>query len=463
MSSLGLGLALHRGDGAIDIPHTAPIMAAVSPTMSRLYAGQAIADVPGFAAMIDPGNFTSAAGGITGISVAFVGDALDAVSTLSEGDSAGFVVTVSDDMGNERVFTAGPVTVEYLANITVTPDNEIAIDINPIAPDGESIEIVVVGTAQYDGTYAPTAGDLRGGPFALAAPSVSGMTNIGDPLTVLDGLWISRTGTLTLTRQWQRDEVDIAGATGPTHVVASADVGAALTVEVTANDGQAAAVVAETLAVDIPVPPNLTATKVLENFTTATNNSNITDTVPTGAAAPGKEVVVLFSFGQSTGTNSPAPTLGGSAPVASGERIYSAAVGTGVYIFDASAGGDLTLDIDPPAQWRSAAWVAYVIEGRLTAAFHTDSDGAYGALDVSADVLDGQVILAAAAGGNFNSTGEFAAVGLTQVYGQDDLHNNKAQRFYAELIGADEPTRPMTLTPSGNGGAAVAITSVVLG
>ena len=68
---------------------------------------------------------------------------------------------------------------------------------------------------------------------ALLAPQVSGSPRVGARLQSTTGTWNTR--GLTFTRQWLRNATPIAGATGTSYVVRTADVGKRLSVRVTAS------------------------------------------------------------------------------------------------------------------------------------------------------------------------------------------------------------------------------------
>ncbi len=72
-------------------------------------------------------------------------------------------------------------------------------------------------------------------PTSTVAPAISGTTTVGSTLTSTHGTW---TGTLPFayTYQWQREGVDIGGATASTYVVVLADVGDDITCIVTATN-----------------------------------------------------------------------------------------------------------------------------------------------------------------------------------------------------------------------------------
>ena len=81
-------------------------------------------------------------------------------------------------------------------------------------------------TIHFSGTgYNNMMSDLVGWfvandvPFLLSDPVISGATTVGGTLTATDGTW--RNGTV-FSYQWQRDGVDIPGATSPTFVTTDA-------------------------------------------------------------------------------------------------------------------------------------------------------------------------------------------------------------------------------------------------
>lgn len=75
------------------------------------------------------------------------------------------------------------------------------------------------------------------GPVNTVAPAITGTAEVGETLTCSTGTWTG-TGTITYARQWQRDGVDIAGATGSTYTLVSADGGASVRCIVTATDDE---------------------------------------------------------------------------------------------------------------------------------------------------------------------------------------------------------------------------------
>lgn len=98
-------------------------------------------------------------------------------------------------------------------------------------------------------------------PASLTAPSVTGSAEQGQTLTRVSGTW-SGFPTPTLTGIWQRDGVDVSGATGATYLIGASDISSRLRYkEIGTNpSGSAFAYSAETdVVVGLPLPEIVTA------------------------------------------------------------------------------------------------------------------------------------------------------------------------------------------------------------
>lgn len=78
-------------------------------------------------------------------------------------------------------------------------------------------------------------------PVNIVLPVITGTTTQGETLSVSTGTWLN--APLSYQYQWKRGGVSIVGATGPTYDQVLADVGANISVTVTAinDDGNATA------------------------------------------------------------------------------------------------------------------------------------------------------------------------------------------------------------------------------
>lgn len=162
MSSLALALDV-VGAGDVSVASVVPpppisILAQTLPTMSALYDGQTVQDVTDYSTMIDPANFETQAS-VQTVTVDFTGDAVAADDALVAGETAGFVVTVTDTAGDVHVFNAGTTVVQYQVHVTSTAGNEALLDINPLVPDMLDIAVTIDTT-----DYTRTVGEL-GGPI----------------------------------------------------------------------------------------------------------------------------------------------------------------------------------------------------------------------------------------------------------------------------------------------------------
>lgn len=111
-----------------------------------------------------------------------------------------------------------------------------------------------MGTKQQNQrSYAGFIGANGGAPAAPAntvLPTISGTPKVGVTLTSTNGTWTGKE-TPTFTRQWKKGGVAIPGATATTYIPVVGDIGATITVTVTATNwkGAASATSAATAAV----------------------------------------------------------------------------------------------------------------------------------------------------------------------------------------------------------------------
>ena len=109
-----------------------------------------------------------------------------------------------------------------------------------LADVGATVRVLVTAT-NPDGSgnraSAPSATVNAAPPVNTSVPFITGATLRGNTLTAAPGTW---TGPgISYAYQWQRDGVDIAGATGTTYTLTVADTGARVRVRVTATNADA--------------------------------------------------------------------------------------------------------------------------------------------------------------------------------------------------------------------------------
>ncbi|MHB1861246.1 MAG: IPT/TIG domain-containing protein, partial [Solirubrobacteraceae bacterium] len=156
----------------------------------------------------------------------------------------------------KATYTAGKADVHSTLRVLVTAADAKGSASDPSAPPA---------------TVAPAA------PLAVAAPSISGSSELGERLEANPGIWVGE-GVLAYAYQWQRCNeagagcTSIEGATSSSYTPVSADVGGTLRVAATATTpaGKATATSAPTAKVgDEPRAPKNTSAPALEGYPTA--------------------------------------------------------------------------------------------------------------------------------------------------------------------------------------------------
>lgn len=99
-----------------------------------------------------------------------------------------------------------------------------------------AVTATLTGYADAEAVSAATAPVTYDVVANVTRPTVTGTARVGETLTATDGTW-TPAGT-TASYQWLRDGVPIAGATARTRVLRAADLGARISVEVTAARAQ---------------------------------------------------------------------------------------------------------------------------------------------------------------------------------------------------------------------------------
>jgi hypothetical protein len=204
------------------------ITATTAPALAALLENETPASALS-ASATTPGNYSSNAGAIASAVAVYEVDGLSRAGSyvLSSGEQVEVTVTVTDTNSNVVIF---------------------------------AMNIVTVGAAA---------------PVNTVSPTVNGSTSLGAVLSTTNGTW---TGTgISYTYQWQRDTVDIAGATASSYIIAQEDNNASLRCVVTAtNTGGAIAANSNAISVDnfatpvITGVPAIAGTRVYGNALTAT-------------------------------------------------------------------------------------------------------------------------------------------------------------------------------------------------
>jgi hypothetical protein len=140
---------------------------------------------------------------------------------------------------------------------------------------------VVVTATDYakqagTGTAVPVGPAVPVAPVSTAAPQISGSTTVGQTLTTDNGTFAAN-GTLTYAYQWKQCDssgqacTPIAGATGSSYTLTSADLGHQITVVVTATDhwGRSGSGTATPVGPVANPPAPATATQPADTTTTS--------------------------------------------------------------------------------------------------------------------------------------------------------------------------------------------------
>ena len=142
--------------------------------------------------------------------------------------------------GNELIIGSGDLTANFALTVFKASGEETSagvVDNKAVTPLGLAAPLQVI-QARLDDLQAQIdaiGSTVSGVPVNTGLPSISGIFTEGKTLTVFSGTWTG-TAPITYTRQLKRNGVDIPGATGGSYVLQAADVGAMITVTVTATN-----------------------------------------------------------------------------------------------------------------------------------------------------------------------------------------------------------------------------------
>ena len=129
-----------------------------------------------------------------------------------------------------RLGIAGALAALSLAGLAVPAQADEEMWATPNADScGPVVDSVRFCTAP-DGHPYPV--QVNGGAVAGPRPGISGALQVGSTLTVVDGDWDP--ADAKLTHQWLRNDVPVLGATGPTYLLTTADLGKGIRVKTTA-------------------------------------------------------------------------------------------------------------------------------------------------------------------------------------------------------------------------------------
>jgi len=135
----------------------------------------------------------------------------------------------------------------------------------------------IVTATNAAGSASATSNTLAilAAPTNTVAPAITGTAAVGQTITCALGTW---TGSPTLTRQWQRNGVNLAGHTASTYITVTADGGTSLTCVVTATNASGTATATSNALAIVGPPANTTAPSVTGTATVGNTLSCSTGT-----------------------------------------------------------------------------------------------------------------------------------------------------------------------------------------
>ena len=160
---------------------------------------------------------------------------------------------------------AGAVSSSYAAS-SVDVGSTVAVTVTATGADGESASAVSLAAGPVAALPPPPPPQVVP-PANVAAPTVSGVAQVGETLTAFEGVWAG-SPPLSVAWQWQRcsllgaDCADVPGATGASYPLSGSDIGFTLRVVVSATDAAGSASAASPPSAPVaalPPPVQVTA------------------------------------------------------------------------------------------------------------------------------------------------------------------------------------------------------------
>lgn len=180
-------------------------------------------------AVTGTGSYTGTA---TSTPTAMVTTPVTAIAAITGTTTQGSTLTAG-----ARTPSAATVSYQWRRSGTAISGATASTYVLTSADVGTTITVSATGTGNYSGTVTSAATAMVTTPLTAIAP-ISGTATVGSVLTAG-----ARTpSAATVTFQWRRDGVAIAGATASTYTLVSADLGTTITVTATGTGGYTGAV-----------------------------------------------------------------------------------------------------------------------------------------------------------------------------------------------------------------------------
>jgi subtilase family protein len=146
-----------------------------------------------------------------------------------------------DAVGAGCAAIGGAVSASYAAS-SADVGSTLAVSVTATGADGESASAVSLPAGPVAALPPPQVVP----PANVAAPTVSGVAEVGETLTAFEGVWAG-SGPLSFAWQWQRCSVlgdncaDVPGATGASYLLSGSEIGLTVRVVVSATDAAGSA------------------------------------------------------------------------------------------------------------------------------------------------------------------------------------------------------------------------------
>lgn len=324
--------------------------------------------------------------------------------------------------------------------------------VTTLEPSDDPISVTVNSTTytQRATDSAPlTANMIIAAPTPLVLPTLSGTAQVGETITATPGLYVYAgdfPGPPTF--QWQRDGVDIAGATSLTFDTTVADADTNLTIDETFG-GVTTSSAALTIA-NVPQPTLVTESFAKDQATTSLTTNPLELTLDVGAAQAGKTSVVFTALRIGGGFTGASLSIVGSAAVAA---EIGTAISTGneylqAWEIDTSAlSGNQTFRVDfTSGTRRQSGMAAFSMTDANT--FLSATNTANGTTSANINVPEGGAVLAASMN-VFNGT-LVTWTGATERYDTDLNFGSYFFSAASEFSLAAETGRTVTSTNTNN-------------
>lgn len=198
-------------------------------------------------------SLTRPSGGI-GVSISF-----DSALSVADDAAVSTVIAQASVNGQDGPHTF-TLTNDASGQFAITTGGELSVAA-ALTAGAQGIEISATNGVDDPATSAPSV-SVTVAPANSVAPVVSGTPEVGATLTTTDGTWTGEPAP-TFTYQWQRDGVNISGATASTYVLVDADDGTDVECDVTADNGiNTATAASNALSITYPTPVFTTAATI---------------------------------------------------------------------------------------------------------------------------------------------------------------------------------------------------------